>query len=248
MKSIPVLGIPILNRADLLRRCIDSIDYPVDQLVIINNGREQDVKQYLEELADSRPNILIYTPPENLGVAGSWNWIMRNCDARWWLHVGNDIQFTAGDLSKICDYVESHPEEVVNPANWGHSLFAVKPHCLEVAGDFDSNFFPAYLEDSDHMWRIHLAGAKWSDVPDVHAIHGEAPTWGSHTIYSNERYLKMNGLTHNNLFLYYRKKWGGNPGQEKFTHPFNDPSWPIQQWELDQELRKANSCWEGQSG
>ena len=248
MKSIPVLGIPVLNRADLLKRCIDSIDYPVDRLVIINNGRESDVREYLESIVERLSNLTVFTPQTNLGVAASWNWVMRNHpEAPWWLHVANDIKFTAGDLAKICDYVEAHPEEVVNPANHGHSLFAVKQSCLEVAGDFDENFFPAYLEDSDHMYRISLAKAPWSDVPNVNAIHGEAPTWGSHTIYSSARYLKMNGLTHSNLFIYYRKKWGGQPGHEKFTHPFNNPEWPIQKWELDERLRAANSCWDGNS-
>ncbi len=37
---IPILAIPVLNRGDLLLRCIRSIDYPVGKLVIVNNGDE----------------------------------------------------------------------------------------------------------------------------------------------------------------------------------------------------------------
>ena len=36
--SIPVLIIPVLNRFDLLEQCIQSIDYPIDNLLIIDNS------------------------------------------------------------------------------------------------------------------------------------------------------------------------------------------------------------------
>ena len=32
--------IPVLNRMDLLKRCIDSIDHEIDTLIVINNGKE----------------------------------------------------------------------------------------------------------------------------------------------------------------------------------------------------------------
>jgi hypothetical protein len=35
---VPVVVIPVLNRYDLLERCIDSLDFPVDKIIIIDNG------------------------------------------------------------------------------------------------------------------------------------------------------------------------------------------------------------------
>ncbi|NDG20000.1 MAG: glycosyltransferase family 2 protein, partial [Betaproteobacteria bacterium] len=35
---VPVVIIPVLNRYDLLERCIDSLDYPIEKLIIIDNG------------------------------------------------------------------------------------------------------------------------------------------------------------------------------------------------------------------
>ena len=35
---VPVVIIPVLNRYDLLERCIDSLDFPVDKIIIIDNG------------------------------------------------------------------------------------------------------------------------------------------------------------------------------------------------------------------
>jgi hypothetical protein len=37
-KSIPVLGVLILNGVHWLKRQIESIDYPVDNYLIINNN------------------------------------------------------------------------------------------------------------------------------------------------------------------------------------------------------------------
>lgn len=36
--SIPVIVIPVLNRFDLLQKTLDSIDVPVDEVLIINNS------------------------------------------------------------------------------------------------------------------------------------------------------------------------------------------------------------------
>ena len=41
MSSIPVLIIPVLNRYDLLDEALQSIDYPIDNILIINNGLEK---------------------------------------------------------------------------------------------------------------------------------------------------------------------------------------------------------------
>ena len=38
--SIPVLIVPILNRYDLLESMLDSINYPIDNILIIDNGGE----------------------------------------------------------------------------------------------------------------------------------------------------------------------------------------------------------------
>ena len=35
---VPVIIVPVLNRYDLLDRCLQSIDYPVETLIVIDNG------------------------------------------------------------------------------------------------------------------------------------------------------------------------------------------------------------------
>jgi GT2 family glycosyltransferase len=239
---IPVLGIPVLNRGDLLLRCIRSIDYPADRLVIVNNGDDPSVAAILDQLQMTGDlPLAIFKPLHNLGCAGSWNWIMRNYpEAAYWLFVGNDIQLAPGDLAKMDAFIRAHPDYVTCPANWGHSLFAITQAGIDRIGYFDGNFWPAYSEDQDHMYRVKLAGAPWADVPDVRAIHGEPPLWGSSTIWSDNALRMRCEVTQRNNALYYKSKWGGSPGQEVFTHPYDDPSLSLKDWHWDADLAKAN--------
>jgi GT2 family glycosyltransferase len=137
MKSIPVLGIPHYNRPDLLARCIASIDFPVDQLVIVQNGpaaemvvfgdreilcrekvapelRETGRYPRLIKQATLQQNcvreVRILQHP-NAGVAASWNEIIQLFPASWWMIANNDIQFAPGDLEKMARAVQTNLEQ-----------------------------------------------------------------------------------------------------------------------------------------
>jgi len=45
MKAIPVLGALVYNRGDLLTRMVRSIDYPVEQLVIVLNAVDESIAE-----------------------------------------------------------------------------------------------------------------------------------------------------------------------------------------------------------
>lgn len=239
--AIPVLGCPVLNRGDLLLRMLRSIDYPINKIVIINNGNDLGIQAVLEQIEEeSEYNLRIHNPGYNIGVASSWNWICKKNPAEYWLLAGNDIQFTPGDLRKIDLFVSTYYDYVMYPANWGHSLFAIRQSCFDGAGYFDQNFFPAYGEDQDHCYRIKLAGLKWTDVPNVHAVHGEPPLWGSSTVWSDPVLNRKCAITQQNNAEYFRRKWGGEPGKEKFIHPYDNPDLSIKEWIIDKDLAIAN--------
>lgn len=246
--SIPLIGIPVLNRGDLLARCVNSIDYPAERIVVINNGDDESVQVAIDGLRARRPNVEVVKPPHNLGVAGSWNYFLREYDAPYYLICGSDIQFAPGDLEKIDRFASAHPDEAIMFGNHGYSLFALTRRGVELIGYFDENFYPAYLEDCDHSYRLKLLGARASTVPDIHAIHGEAPHWGSSTILSDATFRERNGITHGNNFAYYRAKWGGINGEEVYPTPFNDPSRSPTEWTLDGERRAANDIWGAGAG
>lgn len=241
--AIPLIGIPVLNRGDLLTRCVESIDYPAERIVVVNNGSDAGVASALESLRERRPNLEVVRPEHNLGVSGSWNYFLRHYDAPYYLICGSDIQFSPGDLERMHAFVAAHPDCDIAFGNHGYSLFALTRHGVELVGYFDENFYPAYLEDCDHSYRARLLGARAYNVPGVNAVHGEEPYWGSSTILSDPLYRERNGITHGNNFTYYRAKWGGINGEETFAYPFNDEGRSISEWVFDEAHRKANDIW-----
>ena len=248
--SIPVMGIPILNRGDLLLRLFESIDYPVDILhIIINhtsspaedvesavhiiqgavNGGHEFVRQLVFEgglIKDSDGEIVTH----NMGVAGSWNRIIEQhvAYAPYIMLVGNDIMFTPGDLQRFDDYMstmspERRDKKGITCGNHGYSCFAILPETINTLGYFDENIYPAYLEDCDYSYRCKLAGLDNSDVQNTHMVHGEAPLWGSSTIHSNNAYLMKNGMTHHLNF----KEVGRGASGLRYSH---GPAAARQQW------------------
>ena len=89
--------IPTLNRYDLLVKCLGSLRQSTvkpDNIFIIDNG-----KQY-EELVDIHIPISVHTPPENMGVAASWNWFMKNVpETR--IICNDDITFFEDTLERL---------------------------------------------------------------------------------------------------------------------------------------------------
>ena len=236
---IPVLGIPFYNRPDLLRRCLESIDYRVERIVIVDQGPMGVPTDLLRWAAVEFNQRLQHLYHPNAGVAGAWNEILKLFPARWWMLVNNDIQFAPGDLCKMSGRVEYDltfgREAGVYYGNHGASWFAITDACIAGAGLFDENIYPAYLEDCDYAHRMKLLGIPAENIPGLGALHGNGhdaadTSQGSRTIQSDPELRRKNGITHGRNFEYYRAKWGGSNGEERYTHPFNDPKIPAWAW------------------
>lgn len=147
---VPVIIIPVLNRYDLLERAIRSIDYPVEQLIIVDNGDGYDP----DMLAWTAPwqhikNWYLWRMPTNLGVAPSWNLgIKATPHADGWILLNSDAYFEADQLRKF--YEECEPESITvssGIAPW--SCAWVGAGVVERVGLFSECYVPAYFEDND---------------------------------------------------------------------------------------------------
>jgi hypothetical protein len=67
---VPCVVVPILNRPDLLDRCLKSIDYPVETLIVVDNGGVYDADM-MSWVVDRQlvKNSYVWSFPSNLGVA-----------------------------------------------------------------------------------------------------------------------------------------------------------------------------------
>jgi GT2 family glycosyltransferase len=200
---IPVLGVPVLNRPELLDALLASIDHPVGEIVIIDNG---------SVVGPDRGRVIV--PGHNIGVGASWNLVMKVTPrAPWWLIVNSDIEFDKGQLEKVASAVT---DEAGIWMMLGFAAFATNHAAISRTGLFDENYHPAYCEDNDMTWRAKLAGVPLIEVPSSMKHVGSA------TIYGDLSYRLQNNATYRSNVIYHHRKWGGPMGHEVYTTPFNE--------------------------
>lgn len=175
---LPLLGVPVLNRPDLLHRLLDSLDHPVHTLAVVDNSPAG--SQLSAELAALQQlghpwieSIRIARPFTNLGVAASWNLILTSFpQAPCSLLINNDIQLASGVLAASLALINpSRPQFLpLLPDPQGFSAFLITALCWDRLGLFDANFHPAYGEDLDYRDRLRAAADV--DQVDGRAFHG----------------------------------------------------------------------------
>lgn len=220
---IPVLGVPVLNRPDFLFEMIESIDYPVQTIIVVDNGAILDTTdpEVLRRLRpptgpdDGRTEVIRL--PHNVGVAVAWNLIFKvTPSVPWWCIVNSDLTFGPGDLANLTEAMTARSGPVLQQL-LGLAAFGINNEVLERVGYFDENFHPAYCEDVDYVRRCHLAGI------ETPSIVGTLKHRGSATIFNDESYRLQNAFTYGENRAYYRSKWGGDvDGTERFETPFNN--------------------------
>lgn len=105
-------------------------------------------------------------------------------------------------------------------ARWGtgpdFSCFCVSLETIKLIGPFDEVFDPCYFEDNDYHHRIKLAG---------YEALSYAPYWhyGSQTLAADPELASTFHTKFERCRMMYASKWGGTPGEETFTRPY-DPS------------------------
>lgn len=208
MMPVPVLGVPVINRPDLLSALLRSIDVPVERLVIVDNG------DCTDDLG--LPAGAVVRPPANLGVAASWNFIIRTTPAApWWCIANADAELTGGDLARLAGEMERPgPRWVGMNGDW--RVFGINADAIECVGFFDEGFHPCYVEDADMEYRCTLAGVPW------YTISAGATHLGSAAIRSDPALAERNATTYRQNVARYEEKWGGPlRGGEVYTTPWN---------------------------
>jgi GT2 family glycosyltransferase len=183
---IPVLIIPILNRYDLLDQALASIDYPIEEILIINNGEEK-YESKREDL-----NVRVLNLPSNLGVSGSWNLGIKLYPyAQYWMFSSVDTKFLPETLPKFNDL--SNSDRMVR-STASYNCFTLGENIVKRVGLFDEYIYPAYFEDNDYEERMTLEGiiAEGGVLGDIVPVESFG---NSLTINSDVHYAIRNGYT-----------------------------------------------------
>jgi GT2 family glycosyltransferase len=215
---IPVLIIPVLNRYDLLNEALNSINYPIEEILIINNGQEKYVNK------SKKLNIKVLNLPSNLGVSGSWNLgIKLYPHEPFWMFSSADVKF---DKTSLAQFASCSSASSFVKSNVSYSCFSLGEEVVQKVGLFDEYIYPAYYEDNDYEDRMNLAGI---DILfpgiNMHQLGGSS----SQTIKSDQKLMDKNNYTFNKNGEYYKNK--------KITGDYSVKGWDLYRRRENEWLR-----------
>ena len=202
--------IPTINRKDLLDEALEEYAkcYPKVDKFIVDNG-----KQGIKCLDD---NTWIFEQETNLGVAGSWNYLIKKAIEKgyeYFLILNDDVILKKDKewLDKIINMGNPHDFVLCRPF-YNLSSFILNKTIYDKVGEFDDGFVGSYFEDNDYMYRMRLAGCTIRYNDDLNP-----------DIYRNSMTIQKDPLLGNyiNNREHFIKKWGGLPTEETYKTPFN---------------------------
>jgi GT2 family glycosyltransferase len=200
MEMIENLIVPVLNRYDLLQRMLNSVDVPVDHLLIIDNGASHQTALTLD-LGDNFKKVTHLPMPANLGVSGSWNLGIKSFPyAQRWFIVSNDVVFEPGALEKLS---QARRDEITLTGDAPHwQAFALGDEAVSDIGLFDESLFPAYFEDNDYSRRAEFVGVNIR-LLDIKIRHDNSST-------IKAGYMEKNAVTYSRNEKHYQSKMDSN--------------------------------------
>ena len=204
------IGIPTINRWDLLKDAIDKYvnDFKDVDIYIIDNG-QQDFKKTIKNNF-----VIVHEPEYNYGVAKSWNVLCNTIFEHYnnALILNDDVYLGYGS-DVVNKAIENSKSGIVqSEKNW--SVFLINRNLFDLVGDFDEIFHPAYYEDSDYLYRMKLLGIR-QDIDK---------TLNPHIFRASQTYEKNPELVNEAMRINrerYIEKWGNSPLLEIFSTPYN---------------------------
>ena len=212
---VPVVVIPVLNRYDLLERCIDSLDFPVDKIIIIDNGGKIEQDCLVMPRHSRHGKTYIMDMPSNLGVATSWNLgIKMSPHATGWLLLNNDAYFADGAYDVFA--ADTQDAMVVQAGSPPWCCTWISSEAVKRVGLFCERFYPAYMEDVDWERRARICGVDFASSSAV--VHHD----NSSTISSDDEMRAANQRTHATNHAFYEYRWAntaasGLPEQHEWS-------------------------------
>ena len=205
------IGIPTLNRADLLIPSLIKYvqDFNGIEIHIIDNG-DQDLEKY-----EKYDNIFVHTQEKNIGVATSWNMLCDIIYAKhdWALLLNDDVYLGYG-AEIINQVIDDNNTFGLIQSHLNFSVILLQKGFFEFVGRFDENFYPAYYEDSDYLYRMKLLGV----FQGVDAKLNPKDARVSQTYEKSPEFVN-DAMKYSRLR--YIEKWGNIPLLETYKTPYN---------------------------
>ena len=206
-----LLGIPFVNQPGLLSRAVQSVAPCWPYTLIVDNA---------DLPLDGDWPVPVLRPHVPLSFSQTMNLLSRlaperGCQVMLLMH--NDAEADPGTAEALLAVAA---DALASARRWGaiwthyDTLAAFNLAMVTEVGPWDTTL-PQYFADNDYYRRIALAGYEVIDTGLP--VHHHA----SQTIKSEPHRLFLNSVTFPLYEQYYVAKWGGRPGSEQFTIPFN---------------------------
>ena len=215
--------VPVLNRPDLTRRCLESVvrnTTPPYELIVVDNGSDEATRRMLREFPGR-----VLRNPRNLGFARAVNRgiraskgdvvVLLNSDTEvpkgWVKGMRSAMTGNIGLVGPATDGARNGQRRagpsrsrvpVRLPILYGFCLM-IRREAIRDLGLMDERFFPGGFEDVDYCLRAAEKGWRCSLAPWVFVRHAHHASW------------KANGIDHGkSIRVNYRRflaKWSGSP-------------------------------------
>lgn len=225
--------IPVVNRFDLLEKAVRSIKPDLyDEYIIFNNSESE-----IPESLYSGTQFRIWQPERRMTFTETQNEMRQyaiNNGFDFYSFMHNDGEVHDDTDRELVNFAESCTD------NWGviftnyDVLCAFNTKAFEVVGVWgDENWPPqqnGYLLDNDYYRRVRSCGYVIKEITDREVTYVPAERVGgvSHVGSATLKEPKEQALWDTqvkSIYNHYVSKWNGEPGQEKYTHPYNiDPN------------------------
>lgn len=204
------IGIPTLNRYDWLLPALHYYakhDFTNTNIHIIDNGDQGIVNNYGELVEVENAKW------KNLSVAASWNRLCQKIFtyADYALILNDDIYFGRKQFEVELLLHQHKFDLYLSHNHW--SVFIIPKATYIKVGQFDEDFYPAYYEDNDYMYRMRLKGMAPARLNFLNPV-----------VYNNSQTLLADPTIKPLISVNksrYIAKWGGEPDQESFLIPYN---------------------------
>ena len=240
LNEIPLLSVFVRVGTRFLQRYVESIYFPVRELLIIQDGNDDEtIAPFIALLAhmhtgSTRPirrirHVLNF---EHSGVSQGWNTVVRLYPSEhFWFLTANDIAFRTGalkafyarvihDLSSpggdsigmISTAIDFNDPKGVIQTKFGTMAWIVTRNAVLRAGLFDENYYPGYYEDDDILMRQWLAGLRFYAIHDIIVRHGEGSGYVTGTTVEDKKGEFKAEARRSQNKEYFRQKWGPAAG------------------------------------
>lgn len=188
--------------------------WPLENVLIVDNAA-------VPLVDDPSAHWRYHRAGRNLGVAGSWNLGVRAVleeELDWLVMASTSFRFGPSGGMDFIEGLEGCAGFDGAQSRHGWHLVGLPRRVLEIVGEFDENFWPAYFEETDYLYRMGLAGLASPRENDRQ--------WGwidAEGDYGRQAATLLDGLAPVDLQKssdYYERKWGGPQGGELFSVPF----------------------------